>query len=312
MQTVKLSRSDLHRAAELRWRDVPPGIPDDLAAEFVARLKAGGTIRKLTCGMKRYGPPLVSYERFKKHCDLHPEWGAEAWKISRENVIILKGARLRALTHCKHGHPFSGENLYVTPNGKRKCLACCRRRHLAPVMPTQEEVRRATAMLNAGSSVTLICTGKRDGKRIQVPVFGFRKLKLLRAVQPLFDRLVLSVTSGSNSRGQQRRHNPVKAAREMEKEQTNDFYRILAMIPKHLSEDDRHDIAHSVFLALFEGSLQRDQVCARVRSFVINHQRAFPTRYAKFGDSPLLSLDEALYDDGSGTRGDNVSRGLWD
>jgi hypothetical protein len=42
-----------------------------------------------------------------------------------------------------------------------------------------------------------------------------------------------------------------------------------------------------------------------------DHERRFPTRYAKFGDSPLVSLDEALFDDGSTTRGDTVSRGLW-
>jgi hypothetical protein len=38
----------------------------------------------------------------------------------------------------------------------------------------------------------------------------------------------------------------------------------------------------------------------------------FPTKFAKFGDSPLVSLDEVMFDDGSTTRGDNVSRGLWD
>jgi len=38
----------------------------------------------------------------------------------------------------------------------------------------------------------------------------------------------------------------------------------------------------------------------------------FPTKYAKFGDSPLVLLDEVLFDDGTATRGDRVSRGLWD
>jgi hypothetical protein len=31
--------------------------------------------------------------------------------------------RLRK-THCKQGHPFSGENLYIRPNGAQKCRAC--------------------------------------------------------------------------------------------------------------------------------------------------------------------------------------------
>jgi hypothetical protein len=38
----------------------------------------------------------------------------------------------------------------------------------------------------------------------------------------------------------------------------------------------------------------------------------YPTKYRKFGGSPLVSLDEVLFDDGTATRGDTVSRGLWD
>lgn len=30
-------------------------------------------------------------------------------------------------THCKHGHPLEGDNLYVDPEGKRKCRACMER-----------------------------------------------------------------------------------------------------------------------------------------------------------------------------------------
>lgn len=27
-------------------------------------------------------------------------------------------------THCKHGHPFAGENLRFTPEGYRRCVTC--------------------------------------------------------------------------------------------------------------------------------------------------------------------------------------------
>jgi hypothetical protein len=27
-------------------------------------------------------------------------------------------------THCKHGHPLSGDNLRIGPNGTRACRAC--------------------------------------------------------------------------------------------------------------------------------------------------------------------------------------------
>ena len=43
------------------------------------------------------------------------EW--KTWGVANKNK-----------THCLHGHPFEGDNLYVTPTGKRECRACRRRR----------------------------------------------------------------------------------------------------------------------------------------------------------------------------------------
>lgn len=38
------------------------------------------------------------------------------------------GGHLRAKTHCPKGHPYSGENLYVTKTGSRHCRECTRER----------------------------------------------------------------------------------------------------------------------------------------------------------------------------------------
>jgi hypothetical protein len=45
-----------------------------------------------------------------------------------ENVLRGEGvtARQRRQTHCKRGHPLSGDNLRVTPDGHRVCRACQR------------------------------------------------------------------------------------------------------------------------------------------------------------------------------------------
>lgn len=32
----------------------------------------------------------------------------------------------RAKTHCPSGHPYAGDNLYITPKGHRECRACRR------------------------------------------------------------------------------------------------------------------------------------------------------------------------------------------
>ncbi|SFN02767.1 hypothetical protein SAMN05216573_10788 [Bradyrhizobium sp. Rc3b] len=45
---------------------------------------------------------------------------------------------------------------------------------------------------------------------------------------------------------------------------------------------------------------------------VADQEKQFPTKYRKFGDSLLVSLDEQLFEDGTATRGDSVSRGLWE
>ncbi len=46
----------------------------------------------------------------------------------REN--LMRGNAASAInarrTHCKHGHELSGENLYLPPDGKRRCRACGR------------------------------------------------------------------------------------------------------------------------------------------------------------------------------------------
>jgi hypothetical protein len=63
---------------------------------------------------------------------------------------------------------------------------------------------------------------------------------------------------------------------------------------------------------LLSGALKRDEVRARVGVYVTELNKLYPTKYAKFGNGRLVSLDEVMFEDGSTTRGDNVSQGLWD
>lgn len=47
-----------------------------------------------------------------------------------EAVTVQENRRRRGarITHCKHGHEFTLENVYVMPNGGRQCRECNRRR----------------------------------------------------------------------------------------------------------------------------------------------------------------------------------------
>ena len=50
-------------------------------------------------------------------------------QADRVAIACARSAELRrALTHCKHGHPYDAANTYRRPDGHRACKACLRRR----------------------------------------------------------------------------------------------------------------------------------------------------------------------------------------
>jgi len=65
-----------------------------------------------------------------RHC-LNPEH----LQLVTPRVNTLRGSSQPAInakkTHCKRGHPLSGENLYVSRKGFRQCRMCVRRRRQA-------------------------------------------------------------------------------------------------------------------------------------------------------------------------------------
>lgn len=52
---------------------------------------------------------------------LHLEVVTRIENVSRGNNKIMKNSQL---THCTRGHPYSGDNLYIKPNGERDCKTC--------------------------------------------------------------------------------------------------------------------------------------------------------------------------------------------
>jgi hypothetical protein len=82
------------------------------------------------------------------------------------------------------------------------------------------------------------------------------------------------------------------------------------LIPE--SNPHRDDIVARIFEDLLGDTLKREEVPIRIKVYVAELNKLYPTKYAKFGGARLVSLDEMLFEDGSTTRGDTVSRGLWD
>jgi hypothetical protein len=56
--------------------------------------------------------------------------------------------------------------------------------------------------------------------------------------------------------------------------------------------------------------LKRKDVPSRVKLYIGEFNKLYPTKYAKFGDARLVSLDEVIFDSGTAARGDTASRGL--
>jgi hypothetical protein len=100
------------------------------ANEFMAALRLGRTLKRITGGGTRFGPAIASFKKFRLHCALYPEWGIEARRLATANAKAadsLKGIHLRNLTHCKRGHPLSEARIYRYKDGQCGSASAVRR-----------------------------------------------------------------------------------------------------------------------------------------------------------------------------------------
>ncbi|MCK1517265.1 hypothetical protein IVB22_33135 [Bradyrhizobium sp. 190] len=285
------------------------------ATKCMDALKNKTTLRRIF-GCSKENVIIVTSGKFRNHCKGYPEWGAEAARLASENTKAadkLKGGDRRNQTRCKRGHSLADAYIHVSPEGwvMRNCRTCheARRDKVQPLPPNK--LRQVESMLMTGKPIAEI-TGK-TLRGIKRPVIVNSALfRNARKADPAFDLFVRQHTADSIRNSQKLRWAlyRARAATAERREQANDYQRIVGMLPIYLS--GREDIAHDIFVALCENSLRREDVPERVKWYIKDHERRFPTKYAKFGDSPLVSLDEVLFDSGTATRGDTVSRGLWD
>jgi hypothetical protein len=220
-------------------------------------------------------------------------------------AFLRKGAHIRNKTHCINGHSFAEHGRTAMHKGwmTRQCRACEVMRHRRGGVMKAEVLEKVTARILGGSSLSSF-TKSRSG----VYLVKFSTLARHRRENPAFDRFVLDARKDNNSKGQIRRWRRIKT--DAVRNQNNDYYRIWAMLPANFP--GRDDVVSAIFEDLLTGTLARDDVRDRVQSYMTAHNRMYPTKFAKFGNSLLLSLDEVLFEDGTTTRGDNVCRGLWD
>jgi hypothetical protein len=56
----------------------------------------------------------------------HSEMTAD--QVNEWRQSVSEGRKKNAPTHCPYGHPYFGENLYISPRGQRACRTCTKRR----------------------------------------------------------------------------------------------------------------------------------------------------------------------------------------
>jgi hypothetical protein len=283
------------------------GLSDERAARFMVALRRG-TTRHL------FGVNMKSLELYFTS---HPDYAREARPLLEANALAArrrKGERKRKLTtlFCLKGlHPMSGNNLMIH-KGRRVCRACWRHHATHPpihsILPVLDQIKKD---LRRGISLRQIIHGRPTGggefdcNLVLVRANVFYRY---RQLNPDFDRFVRGALASNKGRGQKIWMTRVHTS--SVRDSNNDYYKIRNLIPER--NPHRDDIVARIFEDLLSGSLERDEVPDRVKTYVAEMNKLFPTKYAKFGDSPLVSLDEVLFEDGATTRADTVSRGLWD
>jgi hypothetical protein len=291
-----------------RLRTAPSGMSPAMADEFTARLKAGSTVRRLMSG-KSFGPWLVTVRRFNEHCELHPDWAAEAWRISKANTKAARGARFRAMMHCKHGHPLSGDNLYLYSNqGRtdRKCLTCNKRLAKTGRHVSEQQARQVVDALNEGMTLSQIT---KSGPSY---ILNSTALLLFRKKHPMFDRFTLKRSKANavlhHAEAHARRAQAFRAP-SIAEHGVDIFLLIRSAVPTSLPAQVRDDVIGAMALAVVEGKLRAADIRRRVQEYITAQFRQF----SKFGPT---SLDAPLSADGTITLLDKLSTevgaGYWD
>ena len=208
---------DKIRAAHYRWLNMPPGLIPELASKFMLGLHGRKTVKDLTDTGDHY---ICSYLRFKKHCLMHPEWGAEARRLSELNSTAKKIAnhysKGKQFEFCKSGrHRMEGDNLMKgSVHRSRFCRACWLEKMTRPM--TAEEitaVKHAVMVekrtINNITNGTPLGGGPRDRSRV---IVSSSILAAQYKRDPAFAAEIRNHIAGNISRAQRVRYSRIAVA----------------------------------------------------------------------------------------------------
>jgi hypothetical protein len=280
----------------------PPGLSDEKAARILSALREGHTLKQFS--MSGNCPRFIAY------CEAHADYGREAIALLAENIKLSnarKGARLRNLTHCKHGHPFAGKNLYISPDGKeRRCWTCMKQNGNFGRRMSEDQARKVVEALNEGKTIANVTA---SGPSY---ILSHRALLLFRQKHPKFERLVLRLSTANakvHHAEAAARRTQVLRAPAIDAHGADIFMLIRSAVPANPPAQIRDDVIGAMALEIVEGKLRPTDIRRCVREYVAVQYRQF----SKFG---RVSLDARLFEDGNATLLDRLSTeagtGYWD
>jgi hypothetical protein len=204
--------------------------------------------------------------------DTHRLWagGVAAIEANAKAAQFRKGAHLRHQTHCKYGHSLADAYISRQQGGyiKRDCRTCWAIRQKRPGIMRPEVAKKVEAILRTGAPISRFTKGGTKSYLVQHKTFT-----RFRYENPHIDQLVLSNLRDENSRDQLLRWQRVRNA--TVRDQNNDYYKILAMLPANFP--GRDDVVGDIFEALLNGSPAapgrsdvREALCRRTQSPVPN------------------------------------------
>jgi hypothetical protein len=284
---------------ELQMQATLKGLSDEKAARMMAALRAGQTLRLFGVNAPRLGAYFAA----------HPNYAQEARPLIAANAkaaLLRKGARLRNRTHCRFGHPFSGENLFVTPKGWRRCRICTEKNDAEDRRMSEQQARRVVEALHEGKTISNIT------KSGPTYIVNHRALLLFRRRHPKYERLVvrLSTTNAKvhHTEAMARRFQILRAPSIVE-HGADIFMLIRSAVPTTLPAQIRDDVIGTMALEVVEGKLRPADLRRRVREYV-------SAQFGQFSKYGRVSLDARLFEDGNATLLDRLSTdvdtGYWD
>lgn len=268
---------------------------------------------------------LLSYYdvwRLKLYRKNNPAWDAKFKPIIIRNskIAVALGSRKLRKTHCKNGHELTEENTHINAvSGFRACAACHRAFNGAPVTPQMiQNVERGLLTGMSFSDLTRSVGGSRS-------IISGKQLRNLRTSRPdVNERFALAARNPATIRSfasagtvapfggllASTSRDFLRNDIELYLPRDGDYDWLFSLTPRYLSQNARDIIVSDIFLELSERRVDRAGVPSCAKRMIAAYNKENPMK--AYGDIRApLPLDAPAYLDGTMSRVEIVSEGLW-